>query len=201
MADLPSEIASTIQAGHIKRDPSPRHDLNPSTSASERQPVSLQRAHKQHRQRRRQATRTYSGSEADGEGDDDDVEDGDDDDEIPVSVLKPQPRGHHRAHSFPPMPDLRFEQSYLHSIAGADKWWKVAWITVRDQMMMPLAQGVLYNLAICGWQHWNRNARIHGNSVGARVRRWWYGVNSWALPPREPGKAAFSKASLAGGRR
>ncbi|RYP71029.1 hypothetical protein DL771_005124 [Monosporascus sp. 5C6A] len=189
MADLPSEIASTIQAAHIKRDPSPRHDLNPSTSASERQPVSLQQAHKRHR------TRTHSGSEADEE------EEEDDDDEIPLSVLKPRPRGHHRAHHFPPMPDLRFEQSYLHSIAGADKWWKVAWITVRDQVMMPLAQGVLYNLAICGWQHWNRNARIHGNSVGARVRRWWYGVNNWALPPLEPGKAAFSKASPAGGKR
>ncbi len=50
-------------------------------------------------------------------------------------------------------------------------------------MMMPLAQGVLYNLAICGWQHWNRNAQVHGGSVGARVRRWWYGVNNWALPP------------------
>lgn len=50
-------------------------------------------------------------------------------------------------------------------------------------MMMPLAQGVLYNLAIGGWQHWNRNAQVHGNSVGARARRWWYGVNNWALPP------------------
>ena len=53
----------------------------------------------------------------------------------------------------------------------------------RKQMMMPLAQGVLYNLAICGWQHWNRNARVHGSGIGARLRRWWYGVNGWALPP------------------
>ena len=50
-------------------------------------------------------------------------------------------------------------------------------------MMMPLAQGVLYNLVICGWQHWNRNAQVHGSGAGARLRRWWYGVNGWALPP------------------
>lgn len=52
-------------------------------------------------------------------------------------------------------------------------------------MMMPLMQGVLYNLAVCGWQHWNKNARIHGNSVGAKMRRWWYGVNKWAIPPEK----------------
>jgi hypothetical protein len=34
------------------------------------------------------------------------------------------------------MPDLRFEQSYLHSIRNADTWWKVGWITVRDQVRL-----------------------------------------------------------------
>ncbi|EMR62539.1 hypothetical protein UCREL1_10524 [Eutypa lata UCREL1] len=170
MSNLPAEIASTIQAGHIQRSPSPRHDLNPSTAASQKTPVSLHQLH-----------------------DDSDIDEIDED-EIPLSVLKPTPRGQqqqqhdsarhpHYPKHFPPMPDLRFEQSYLHSLAGAETWWRVAWITVRDQMMMPLAQGVLYNLAICGWQHWNRNAQVHGNSVGARMRRWWYGVNNWALPP------------------
>jgi hypothetical protein len=52
-----------------------------------------------------------------------------------------------------------------------------------EQVMMPFVQGILYNLAICGWQHWNRNARIHGSSIGARLRRWWYGVNNWPIPP------------------
>ena len=51
--------------------------------------------------------------------------------------------------------------------------------------MMPFVQGVLYNLAICGWQCWNRNARIHGSSIGARLRRWWYGVNNWQIPPEK----------------
>ena len=50
------------------------------------------------------------------------------------------------------------------------------------QVMMPLVQGVLYNLAVCGWQHWNKNARMSGNSAGARLRRWWYQVNNWKIP-------------------
>lgn len=86
---------------------------------------------------------------------------------------------------FPPMPDLRFEQSYLRSVGAAleeGRWGRVAWITARDQVIMPLAQGLLYNLALCGWQHWNRAARFGGASLGARLRRWWYGVNNWPLP-------------------
>ena len=43
-------------------------------------------------------------------------------------------------HRRPPIPDLRFEQSYLASISGAETWGKVAWITTRDQ--------VRYNQAI-----------------------------------------------------
>ena len=114
-----AELASTIQAAHIKRDPSPLHDANPSTAASEREPVSL--------------VRSVGGSDED-----------DDDDDIPISVLKPTPRhargGKHARGGvdlplhFPPMPDLRFEQSYLHSISGAESWWRIAWITVRDQV-------------------------------------------------------------------
>ncbi|KAG7105780.1 Sphingosine-1-phosphate lyase like protein [Verticillium longisporum] len=38
-------------------------------------------------------------------------------------------------------------------------------------VLMPLVQGVVYNLFLLGWQSWNRNAQIHGSSVGARVRR------------------------------
>ncbi|KAI0382964.1 DUF1770-domain-containing protein [Hypomontagnella monticulosa] len=177
MADsIPTQIAETIQTAHIQRAPSPRHDLNPSSSISEKQPVRLQELpSRQHRQR----PRHDSLDEIDDRDLDSDIDGGEDDD-IPISVLRPRPR----SRSFPPMPDLRFEQSYLHSIAKADTWWKVAWITVRDQMMMPFAQGVLYNLAICGWHHWNKNAQLSGNSAGARLRRWWYEVNKWPLPDR-----------------
>jgi len=102
------------------------------------------------------------------------------DDDIQYNVMKPK---HRPGHPYP-LPDLRFEQSYLRSIAKADTWSKVAWITARDQVLMPFVQGILYNLAICGWQHWNRNARLSGNSIGSRVRRWWYGLNNWPVPQR-----------------
>ncbi|ORY69973.1 uncharacterized protein BCR38DRAFT_334341 [Pseudomassariella vexata] len=161
---LPTQLAETVQSAHIKRDPSPHHDLNPSTAASKREPVRL--------------TEKPAGEFFDEIDDASELDDGAS--EIPVSVLKPRPR--HQG--FPPMPDLRFEQSYLHSIENAGTWWKVAWITVRDQMMMPLAQGVLWNLTMMGWHHWNRNAQYSGSSVGARIRRWWYGVNNWAIPTK-----------------
>lgn len=54
----------------------------------------------------------------------------DDEDDIPVSVLRPARRFSH----LPPIPDLRFEQSYLHSIQDAKSWWMVAWITTKDQV-------------------------------------------------------------------
>ncbi|KAI1180411.1 hypothetical protein F4777DRAFT_530251 [Nemania sp. FL0916] len=182
---IPTQLAETIQTAHINRSPSPRHDINPSTAAETKQPAYLSSRHR----------RRY---EEEDDGVDVDVIDEDEED-IPLSVLvrpreAPRHFRHHgqsqqghgpgRAAPFPPMPDLRFEQSYLHSIAGAETWGRIAWITVRDQIMMPLAQGVAYNLAIAGWQHWNRNAQMSGSSVGARLRRWWYGVNNWPLPPR-----------------
>lgn len=115
---IPTQIAETIQTAHIERNPSPRHDLNPATAASEKQPVSLQEVSpRRHR-------------DLDDDDDELDSELDDLDDDIPISVLKPRSR----TKSFPPMPDLRFEQSYLHSIAKAETWWKVAWITVRDQV-------------------------------------------------------------------
>lgn len=102
-----SELASTLQFGSIKRHPSPRHDLNPSTAASAKQPVTLDRHA--------------------------DVDSDVDEDEIPVSVLNPMPR----KQTMPPLPDLRFEQSYLKSIEKAESWQGVAWITLRDQVEQP----------------------------------------------------------------
>ncbi|KAK3302491.1 uncharacterized protein B0T15DRAFT_543077 [Chaetomium strumarium] len=164
-SSLPLQVAETVQTAHLQRDPSPQHDLNPSTATSKKEPVRLEPVFPD-------------------DGGIDDVTEGtegeeEEEDEFYRSRITPRPR----RHNLPPMPDLRFEQSYLWSIRNADTWWKVGWITVRDQVMMPLVQGILYNLAICGWQYWNRNAQIHGSSIGARVRRWWYGVNNWPIPP------------------
>lgn len=108
---------------------------------------------------------------------------------ISSDVLRPVlPR---RRPNLPPLPDLRFEQSYLASLNGADTWGRVAWITVRDQMLLPLIQGTLWTLALAGWRSWNRNASVSGATLGSRLRRWWYGVNNWELPPaRNPRLAA-----------
>lgn len=116
---IPTQIAETIQTAHIQRNPSPGHDLNPSTAASERVPVSLHPT-------------TAKGGDPLSE-DYDDIEGYSDDDEeedIPLSVLRPRAR----RTDFPPMPDLRFEQSYLNSIGKAQSWQGVAWITFRDQV-------------------------------------------------------------------
>ena len=53
------------------------------------------------------------------------------------------------------------------------------------QVLLPLSQGLIWNLLLCGWQQWNRTAQLHGNSIGVRVRRWWYGVNNWTIPKQQ----------------
>lgn len=55
----------------------------------------------------------------------------DDVDEIPLSILDPPPPP--RA-QMPPLPDLRFEHSYMKSIANAETWYQVAWITFQTQV-------------------------------------------------------------------
>ena len=136
MSNPAVEIAETIQTASIKRHPSPHHDLNPSTAASSKQPVTVSAPS--------------------------DTEDQEDEDVIPYSVIRPQPR---RA-NLPPLPDLRFEQSYLASISGADTWSRVMWITTRDQVLLPLVQGTLWTLALQGWRFWNQNASYSGRSIG-----------------------------------
>jgi hypothetical protein len=117
-SSIPLQIAETIQTASLKRNPSPTHDVNPSTAASRKEPVQFSH----------QPPVSDSSIEKYAY-DEDDAIDEDDEEDIPYSVLKPTPR---RA-SFGPLPDLRFEQSYLASIAGADSRWKVLYITARDQ--------------------------------------------------------------------
>lgn len=151
MAHNPAmELASAIQSVSIKRNPSPHHDVNPSTAASKKEPATLH-------------SPTHSISSADS---------------IPSDVIRERPR----RKSFPPIPDFRFEQSYLASIKSAETWWQVAYITMRDQVLLPLTQGILWNLAMHGWRFWNRGAKFSGKGVGAKIRRWWWDVNNWQMP-------------------
>jgi hypothetical protein len=52
------------------------------------------------------------------------------------------------------------------------------------QVIFCFAQGVLWTLVLSGWRHWNRSAKFSGQGVGARIRRWWWGVNDWKVPSR-----------------
>ncbi|KAF2719680.1 DUF1770-domain-containing protein [Polychaeton citri CBS 116435] len=155
--DVALQAAELLQTASIKHHPSPEHDINPSTAASKKHPVHLDHS--------------PTASEIDATSDVDE-------DEIPISILRPQPR----KSQLPPLPDLRFEQSYLASIKDTKSGWGVAYITVRDQVMMPLIQGMVWTLLVSGWRFWNRDTQLKGQSIGARIRRWWWGVNDWRIP-------------------
>lgn len=118
-SSIPLQIAETIQTASINRAPSPTHDINPSTAASFKEPVTVSNPN------------AYPDEEIDGLDDDEEASDlADDDDDIPYGVIEAKPR----KSTMPPLPDLRFEQSYLASIKDVDSPWKVAFITVRDQV-------------------------------------------------------------------
>lgn len=110
-SSVPLQFAETIQTAHLRRDPSREHDINPSTTASRKEPATLE-------------------EHPIGYLHDEGIDEGDYEEDIPYSVVRPKRRASH----LPPLPDLRFEQSYLHSISRADSWWKIAWITTRDQV-------------------------------------------------------------------
>lgn len=98
------DIPQIIQSASINRNPDPVHDINPATAASEKQPVVV--------------------------GPDSETNSIASDIVHPSRVIRPV----HRRQTLPPLPDLRFEQSYLASIKDADTWGRVAWITTRDQV-------------------------------------------------------------------
>lgn len=125
---VPLQIAETIQTASINRAPSPTHDVNPSTTASVSKPVSV---------RPETADDSYSIDDEDEEEEEED---------IPYSVIQPIPR----KHALPPLPDLRFEQSYLASIKDAKSNGRIAFITIRDQVCpgcsgLFVIQFLLYN--------------------------------------------------------
>jgi len=152
--DAAIQMAETIQTASIVDSPSVEHDMNPSTAASEKEPVRIDRRLSE------------------------DMMSDIDEDEVPISLLRPMPR----KPQMPPLPDLRFEQSYLSSIKDAKDWKVVTYITIRDQVLMPLVQGLAWTLVVSGWRHLNRSSQLQGQSVGAKIRRWWWEVNNWTVP-------------------
>jgi Autophagy receptor ATG43 len=118
-SSIPLQIAETIQTAHINRAPDAAHDLNPSTAASSKQPVTVS-----HHVPSSDSSHELDLYDEAGIDEDEDTED------IPYDVIRPLPR----KLSMPPLPDLRFEQSYLASIAGAETKSRIAYITIRDQV-------------------------------------------------------------------
>ncbi len=133
-SSIPLQLAETIQTAHINPSPSPSHDLNPSTATSKLEPVDLEPVYTDD-------SKSDDIDEVDDDEEEDDDEDETEDEELYRSRVKPRPRGRGGRHQLPPMPDLRFEQSYLWSIRNADSWAKVAWITVRDQVSSCSGEG------------------------------------------------------------
>ncbi|ERS98059.1 uncharacterized protein SPSK_06622 [Sporothrix schenckii 1099-18] len=208
-SSVPLQIAETLQTAHIVHNPSAERDLAPSTAADVREPVVLETVSGR-KTRRHGAVPELDEDPLELDALDDEEDEGEGEaGESPYSIIRPWDptvdrsthyggRASSRPHQqLPPLPDLRFEQSYLHSLAAADTWWKVGLVTVRDQLLMPFVQGLLYNLAVCGWQYWNRASKLSGQSVGARVRRWWWGVNNWTIP----GTGALATVASAAERR
>jgi len=162
-------LAETIQSASINHHPDPKHDSNPSTAASYKIPVRF----RSHLHRRKSSSPSSSPPARS--------------DEVPISILEPTPR----SNALPPLPDLRFEQSYLAKIKNCTSWQSVAWTTFLDHVIMPFGQGIVWNLAVFGWRAWNQETKFAGAGVGARVRRWWWDVNGW----RVPGLSALGKSA------
>lgn len=167
MASNPaSELASAIQSVSINRHPSQLHDVNPSTAASKKIPATAEFPEGDSPPRSRSHSFASASTASSSTS------------TIPSEIIHPRPR----RRDLPPIPDFRFEQSYLASIKDADSNWRVAFITIRDQVFLPLTQGILWNLAMFGWRHWNRGTQFRGQGLGARVRNWWWRVNNWRVP-------------------
>ncbi|PGH15761.1 hypothetical protein AJ79_02141 [Helicocarpus griseus UAMH5409] len=174
MTDPALQLAETLQTASVNPQPSPTHDVNPSTSVSEKETLAAktQHHHQHHRHHHRHHHRRSPSDASDATSISSDIIDR-------RRTIRPLQRA-----PLPPLPDLRFEQSYLASLKGAESWQRVAWITLRDQVLLPLIQGTLWTLALTGWRYWNRGAQFTGRTLGSRVRRWWWGVNNWKIPEK-----------------
>lgn len=73
------------------------------------------------------------------------------------------------------------------------------WLTAGLQVFMPLVQGMAWTLIVSGWRFWNRSSQFSGQRLGAKIRRWWWGVNNWKIP--EHGQGTLQDQGVAEGAR
>ena len=118
-SSVPIQIAETIQTASVNRAPSPTHDINPATAASASIPVEVR------------AETAEDGHSVDSDLYEE-LDNDEDEEDVQYSVIRSIPR----KHALPPLPDLRFEQSYLSSIKDAKSNGRIAFITIRDQVWL-----------------------------------------------------------------
>lgn len=173
---MATELASIVQSAHIKDEPSIEHDIAPPTAADDKYPAEILSP-----QQSRDADLSDTASETSATS------------TIPSDIIRPLPRRRPGPQHMP-LPDLRFEQTYLASIKSAETTAQVVYITVRDQVLLPLIQGIGYHMLISGWRYMNRGTQFTGQSMGARLRKWWWEVNNWKIPAtKSEAKAADVK--------
>lgn len=56
-----------------------------------------------------------------------------------------------------------------------------------------------WTLIVAGWRHWNGATKFRGQTMGAKIRRWWWGVNGWVLPDTKNLKARLGDEKTAAG--
>ena len=71
------------------------------------------------------------------------------------------------------------------------------WADEKVQVLMPLVQGMAWTMLVAWWRHWNTATKFGGQTAGARIRRWWWGVNNWKVPNTGRTRPALQNEKLA----
>src|SRR4051794_21115374 len=100
---MASELASLVQSTHIQHSPSAAHDVNPSTAASAKVPAEIVPSEHEEVEPEDPLETNSASSETST---------------LPSDIVRPVPRQPPTRHHLP-LPDLRFEQTYLASIKNA----------------------------------------------------------------------------------
>jgi len=58
-----------------------------------------------------------------------------------------------------------------------------------------LIQGMAWTLIVAGWRFMNQSSRFSGQSVGAKIRRWWWKTNNWVIPKNAKGTLRDQKVA------
>ena len=193
MEEAVKSLAQTaIQDSHIIHHPHLSRDIAPSTSA-DRAPVSIVRDALppiQFSSSRAKLHRLSQHHHEQGEDDDETVSEVSlEDSPHPPSERKP------RRPTLPPIPDLRFEQSYLKQLEAAKG--SVIWmiiITIREQVLFPGIQGFLWALGMAGIRTLRTRQAENGREWGGWISDFFgrFGKTDTTMTMGERSRTRFS---------